>query len=84
VWRYDAQRPQLGASVEAARLLSSAPEPIQVRHDVMNTHNWAARIGQWLGDCPVLRRHEEALRHTGMEPKPVRAPVHPMADMLGR
>jgi len=55
VWRYDAQRPQLGASVEAARLLSSAPEPIQVRHDVMNTHNWAARIGQWLGDCPVLR-----------------------------
>jgi hypothetical protein len=54
VLRYDAQRPQLGACVEASRLLSSAPAPTQVRHDVMNAHNWATRIGQWLSDCPAL------------------------------
>jgi hypothetical protein len=51
---YRAQGPQLGARVEEARLLSRAPAPTQVRHDVMRDHNWAARISQWLAACPVL------------------------------
>jgi hypothetical protein len=48
VWAYPAQQPDLANLVESARLLSSAPEPVQPRADVLQAHSWANRVAPWI------------------------------------